>query len=137
MPLQQSLLTGLAELAKLLGKPFADMKAALKWAHRMSWAADPFALGGYASLRVGAMPSSRAGLAEPLRRLLYFAGEACSQAHPQTVHGAMETGMAAADAIVEEVEDEGLDLHAGAALVAGAARACFALGGIGCCCCRH
>jgi monoamine oxidase len=42
----------------------------------------------------------RALLAEPVGRVLYFAGEAANATRPACVHGAFESGAAAAHAIM-------------------------------------
>lgn len=67
------------------------------------WAKDPFAFGSYSYMKVGATPSDREALAEPLSNSLFFAGEATSVDYPSTVHGAYLSGLRAA----EEVMDAG------------------------------
>ncbi|MGQ0805350.1 MAG: FAD-dependent oxidoreductase [Actinomycetota bacterium] len=66
------------------------------------WAADPFALGSYSFLPPGATPDDRATLAEPVGRVLFFAGEATSVDYPATVHGAYLSGRRAASEVAEE-----------------------------------
>ncbi len=66
---------------------------------RTRWAADPFALGSYSYLPVGAVPGDRDALAAPVAGRLYFAGEATHRDHAATVHGALLSGQAAAAAI--------------------------------------
>ena len=63
---------------------------------RTSWSTDPYALGSYSYLPVGATPALRRTLAEPIDGRLFFAGEATSSADPATVHGALESGRLAA-----------------------------------------
>ena len=68
---------------------------------RTNWSRDPFALCSYSCLppsRLGA--SARAMLAEPVRGRLFFAGEATSTNSPAMVHGALESGLRAAQQIV-------------------------------------
>ncbi len=65
---------------------------------RTSWSGDPWALGSYAFLPVGATPESRARLAAVVDGRLAFAGEALDLANPATVHGALASGRAAAEA---------------------------------------
>lgn len=65
------------------------------------WRADPFARGSYSYLAVGSSPADRRALAEPVGDRLFFAGEATSVEHPATVHGALESGRAAAAAVDE------------------------------------
>jgi monoamine oxidase len=65
-------------------------------ARRVSWAADPYAQGGYAHVPPGAAPA-RVDLAAPEGDRLFFAGEATAyDTNPQTVHGAIESGLRAA-----------------------------------------
>ena len=71
---------------------------------RTSWATDPFALGSYSFLPVGATPEARTQLAEPVARRLFFAGEALDPHNPATVHGARASGLAAAELVDGEAE---------------------------------
>ena len=57
------------------------------------WARDPFALGAYSFMAVGATPADREALAEPVGNTVFFAGEATSTEHPATVHGAYLSGL--------------------------------------------
>lgn len=66
---------------------------------RTRWAADPFALGSYSYLGVGASSADRDALAAPVGDRLYFAGEATHRDHAATVHGAYLSGLAAATAM--------------------------------------
>jgi monoamine oxidase len=64
------------------------------------WHADPFSRGAYSYVPARALPS-RAALAEPVSKTLYFAGEATDLAgHSATVHGAIATGQRAARQIL-------------------------------------
>ena len=65
------------------------------------WARDPLTGGSYSFTAVGSTPSDRTALAglSAGERIL-FAGEACSARHPGTVHGALLSGRAAAQAII-------------------------------------
>jgi monoamine oxidase len=67
---------------------------------RTSWATDPWSLGSYSFLPVGATPALREALAVPVEDRLFFAGEATSTAAPSTVHGAAETGDLAAASVL-------------------------------------
>jgi monoamine oxidase len=62
----------------------------------VDWAADPFAGLGYSFVRPGGV-GARALLAAPVDEVLFWAGEATNPARPATVHGAMESGVRAAD----------------------------------------
>ena len=79
-------------LASALGKKVPRPKDMIvsKWGH------DPYALGAYSFMGVGATPADRMVLGKPLEGSLYFAGEAVSENYAATMHGAYETGLAAA-----------------------------------------
>lgn len=78
--------------------PSIDVHGELRAVYHHDWQADPFALGAYSYLRVGA-GDARDALATPIDETLYFAGEATSNDEPGTVAGALESGYRAADAI--------------------------------------
>ncbi|MGW8390785.1 flavin monoamine oxidase family protein [Pseudoduganella sp. HUAS MS19] len=61
------------------------------------WASDPFSRGAYSCHIIGSTPSHRDDLASSVNHRLYFAGEATSKKHYQTVHGAYESGLRAAE----------------------------------------
>jgi len=63
-----------------------------------AWGSDPDVLGGYSCALAG-QAHLRPLLAEPLGERVFFAGEACSLHAYGTVHGASETGIAAAEAV--------------------------------------
>lgn len=68
---------------------------------RTSWSTDPFALGSYSFLAPGALGTdARTGLAAPVGRL-HFAGEATSSGAPATTHGALDSGVRAAQEVAE------------------------------------
>ena len=79
-------------LGSALGKKVPRPKDMIvsKWGH------DPYSLGAYSFMRVGATPADRTMLGKPLEGSLYFAGEAVSENYAATMHGAYETGLAAA-----------------------------------------
>jgi monoamine oxidase len=71
------------------------VQESLVHSRRVSWALDRFALGGAAHVRVGAA-GGRVALAQP-EGALFFAGEAtAAEDAPQTVAGAIESGVRAA-----------------------------------------
>jgi monoamine oxidase len=85
---------GLVELGGLLGA--GDIAGRCLAARRVSWAADPYARGGYAHVPPGAA-AARIELAAAEGDTLFFAGEASAyDSNPQTVHGAIESGWRAA-----------------------------------------
>lgn len=88
---------GLAEVTALFGSAAREMfvKGQL-----VDWASDPWARGAYTYTPVGA-GNARAELAAPVGSTLFFAGEAtCTNGHPATVHGAIESGRRAAEEIL-------------------------------------
>jgi monoamine oxidase len=64
------------------------------------WAADVWAGGSYSYLALGATPDDYDTLAAPLAGRLFFAGEHTRRDYPSTVHGAVLSGWAAADAVL-------------------------------------
>lgn len=66
------------------------------------WAADPFAGGSYSFYAVGSNRQSRRQLARPVAGRVFFAGEATSVEHPNTVHGAYLSGIRAAEELMDE-----------------------------------
>ena len=60
------------------------------------WRADPFARGAYSYYAAGSTPDDRKALARTEQDRVHFAGEAQSHLHPNTVHGALLSGQAAA-----------------------------------------
>jgi monoamine oxidase len=88
---------GLAELSALLGR---DVAPALLGGCLADWSRDEWALGAYSYSPVG-MGDARAALAAPVDDTLYFAGEATvTWGHLATVHGALESGARAAEALL-------------------------------------
>lgn len=88
---------------------------------RTRWAEDPWALGSYSYLPVGATPDQRLALAGPLGALR-FAGEALSTDAPATVHGARASGAVTAEVLLVDL-DEGARVVVVGAGAAGAAAA--------------
>ncbi len=87
------------ELTGVFGSDFARRLHPLA---ASSWTRDPYALGAYSHAKPG-MAGMRAVLAEPVDGRLFFAGEACSPHAFSTAHGAFETGVAAAEAVLAAV----------------------------------
>jgi monoamine oxidase len=67
--------------------------------YRHDWTNDPFARGAYSYPLAGGATAWR-DLAAPLEETLFFAGEATSEAHAGTTHGAIESGERAAREIL-------------------------------------
>jgi monoamine oxidase len=85
-----------SELAQLFGNDFARR---LKPIGLHRWGVDPYARGAY-SFALPGCADGRAVLAEPVDNRLFFAGEACSPHDFSTAHGALQTGVAAANAVI-------------------------------------
>ncbi|WP_294289421.1 NAD(P)/FAD-dependent oxidoreductase [uncultured Sphingomonas sp.] len=86
------------ELAGLLGN---DVRRKLRLIAGSAWArADGFG-GSYSHARPG-HHAARTTLAAPWQDRLFFAGEACSPTDFSTAHGALATGIAAADAVLAQ-----------------------------------
>jgi len=64
-----------------------------------SWADEPWIRGGYSSPTLGTNEQTRIDLASPVNGRLFFAGEATNPSSYMTMHGSMETGQFAAEAI--------------------------------------
>ncbi len=86
-----------SELVGVFGSAFAHRLKPIR-IHR--WGLDPFALGAY-SFALPGFADCRATLAEPVDDRLFFAGEACSTHDFSTAHGGFNTGVAAADQVIE------------------------------------
>ncbi|MFK7827497.1 MAG: flavin monoamine oxidase family protein [Oligoflexales bacterium] len=69
------------------------------------WSQDPYALGSYAYVPVGASPSDMEELASPLNDRVFFAGEATSSEYYGQTHGAMISGLRAADEVLAAINN--------------------------------
>ncbi|XP_071712404.1 lysine-specific histone demethylase 1 homolog 3 [Rutidosis leptorrhynchoides] len=65
------------------------------------WGRDPFSYGAYSYVAVGATGEDYDILGRPVNNCLFFAGEATCKEHPDTVGGAMMSGMREAVRIVD------------------------------------
>jgi polyamine oxidase len=68
------------------------------------WGLNPYARGSHSYYAVGSTPADRSTLAEPVGGTLLLAGEACSTAHPSSLHGAYYSGLAQASRIVDAMK---------------------------------
>jgi monoamine oxidase len=84
-------------LRKLLGEDPGEVEAA--WLH--DWSRDPLALGAYSYVRPNGLTAAE-GLRNPVERTICFAGEALGGGHMGTVHGAIESGIRAAECMVAD-----------------------------------
>ncbi|MBC3883808.1 flavin monoamine oxidase family protein [Undibacterium griseum] len=65
------------------------------------WKSDPYARGSYSFNAVGSTPGQRDDLARSIAGKVFFAGEATDKKYYQTVHGAYQSGLRAADEILK------------------------------------
>lgn len=84
------------ELVALLG---SDWRPRLRPLGATRWRQERFIHGSYSHARIGCA-DQRTVLAEPADDRLFFAGEACHPSDFSTAHGAYETGVAAARAVL-------------------------------------
>lgn len=92
----QALELALAALGRQFGLPRREARRMVtaSWFH--NWQSDPYARGAYSYMLVGGSDAP-AKLARPVRRTLFFAGEASdSEGRTGTVHGAIASGRRAA-----------------------------------------
>lgn len=64
------------------------------------WGSDPYAKGAYSCDVLGSTPEMRVDLAAHIQHRVFFAGEATERQYFQTVHGAYQSGIRAADEIL-------------------------------------
>lgn len=93
---QQHIAAALESVERLF--PRYDVAAALRASYTHDWQRDPYSRGAYSYVKTGGC-GAREILAQTASPVV-FAGEACSVRQSGTVAGAIETGYAAADAIL-------------------------------------
>ena len=86
-------------IEELVGLFGSDWRKRLAPLHATHWREQAYIHGSYSHARVG-HAGARAILAAPVDERLFFAGEACSPHDFSTAHGAYQTGIAAAAAIL-------------------------------------
>jgi monoamine oxidase len=92
---------GLDTLAHIFGMQRNEIEGQLEASYTHDWHGDPFCRGGYSYIPLGGLQAG-AKLAEPVAETLFFAGEATStKGHIGTVHGAIASGIRAAQEIIE------------------------------------
>ena len=85
----------LASLSSVWNTPRRKLDALLAGTFTHDWQADPFSRGANSYAAVGGANAARA-LAKPIRKTLFFAGEATSSDQTGTVAGAIDSGSRAA-----------------------------------------
>ena len=88
---------GLQDLETIFG--VSNLAEKLVEGHFVAWGTDPYAKMGYSHVPVGAV-GQREVLARSVENVLFFAGEATHTIRAATVHGALESGLAAAEEIM-------------------------------------
>ena len=90
----------LADLAMVFAVPEHDLRKQLRAAHWHDWQRDEYSRGAYSYAPVGSVDASRQ-LTLPLDDAVFFAGEHTDvQGHWGTVHGALASGLRAAEQIL-------------------------------------
>jgi monoamine oxidase len=90
----------IVELAEIFALDQSELHASLLQTESHDWQQDPFALGSYSYLPAGALHAPES-LIVPVEKTLFFAGEHTDIAgNWGTVHGAMESGLRAANQIL-------------------------------------
>lgn len=79
----------------------AQSSLAAKGYLRTNWSKDPFAYGSYSYTAKGSSMKHRKRLSAPVDDVLFFAGEACHPEYNSTVHAAYESGVLAAEQLLE------------------------------------
>ena len=90
----------LQSLAHIFQAPKRILEQSLAGFYTHNWHRDPLAAGAYSYIPVGGT-DAQAKLARPLENTLFFAGEATNtEGHQGTVHGAIASGLRAAQEII-------------------------------------
>lgn len=92
----ETVASAMATLRTMYG---ADIPTPLDWIITR-WDSDPFARGAYSCNVLGSTPDMRTALAASVGGRLFFAGEATDRLRYQTVHGAYESGIRAANEVL-------------------------------------
>ena len=89
----------LEALSHIFATPRRLLEDSLVDFYTHNWSTDPFSLGAYSYIPVGGL-RAQAELSEPVENTIYFAGEAINTfGHHGTVHGAIQSGLSAAQMI--------------------------------------
>ncbi|MED6208741.1 hypothetical protein PIB30_048112 [Stylosanthes scabra] len=87
---------------KVLRKLFGETSVPDPVAHVVTdWGRDPFSFGAYSYVAIGASGEDYDLLGRPIDNCLFFSGEATCKEHPDTVGGAMMTGLREAVRIID------------------------------------
>lgn len=98
---EELLSAALRSLSRYFEKSGPELRKLLLSSHTHDWQRDPFSRGAYSCIAVGGLPKL-AQLAQPVEQTLFFAGEHTEQdGHWGTVHAALETGLRAAQQVLD------------------------------------
>jgi len=90
----------LESLSGIFARPESEFESLLAESYVHNWSRDPLTRGGYAYVPVGGLGAAET-LAQPVANTLFFAGEAANtEGHIGTVHGAIQSGYAAAEKLL-------------------------------------
>ncbi len=96
--------SALRDLELIFHRPAGELKKLLQDWRFHDWRSDPFSRGAYSYTTVSHLDAPDE-LAAPIDQTLFFAGEATAPGAPQgTVHGALSSGLRAADKIIHAIE---------------------------------
>jgi len=91
-------------LARIMKISQSDLEKQMTGSFTHDWHADPFSRGAYSYAAVGGIDAA-AKLAEPVAGTLFFAGEATNtDGYNGTVHGAIATGLRAAEELLQSLQ---------------------------------
>ncbi len=97
-------------LARVFGVAEELVQQEILGCYAHDWSGDEFALGSYSYVGVGGVNASRV-MTEPVEDTLFFAGEHTDlTGHWGTVHGAMRSGLRAAEQVLGSARRNGAAL---------------------------
>ncbi len=106
-PEQEVIDSVVRELEAML--PGTDLRSHLLAGRYVDWSADPDVRGGYTFPTIGGGAEQRRVLAEPVDGVLFFAGESAHAiGQYATVHGALDSGLRAAQEVQRALRSRGL-----------------------------
>jgi monoamine oxidase len=92
---------GLESLSRIFRMPHSEIEALVESSYTHNWSSDPFSRGAYSYVPVGGL-AAQEELSRAEADTLFFAGEATNtEGHSGTVHGAIASGIRAANEIIK------------------------------------
>lgn len=102
VPEKERVSVALKTLSEITKRPLTFLSSQLQSWSTYNWSKDPFTLGAYSYLLVGGVEKAKK-LSRPFESTVYFAGEATVAGAPRgTVNGALDSGLRAAQQILNE-----------------------------------